>query len=195
MRKYKNINDLKRRWNDKIESQKFYYEILERTGRVSGGWENSDIAKSLKRKKDRAIYRYENYDTIAPQRRERYRVHAEMRERFEAGEIGATFEGSAIDAFRGGRGIADNDFVKSVNPENFAAHLVVNDEGGNVIDKWYYDRVAYFSELAKWIHSLYDKKLGYKIFNSTVNKTQFYDKQQKTLYFEHKININNEDEE
>lgn len=195
MRKYQSKEQLLSHWTDKIDNQKHYYDILIKFGQVETPFEDSEIYKQLSKRKQRAEYRYDNREKISEQRKERRELHKQQREYIEenADEISESFSGSGIDAFSGRKGLGDAVFAKNVGAKNFAGNLlVVNEDGEEEENRFFYSISAYFERLAYWIHRLFSKSDGYKIFNTEVTKKQKFDKTTNTLYYYTEILIGDE---
>lgn len=192
MSRIKNKKELLSKWQQKIDSQKYYYDLLKRRGDVKGSFYNSPVYLELNRRRQRAEYRYDNREKIAAARAER---RAEQRALARAadeilGRQQAAYSGPAVDAFKGRRNAADLQFAKAVKAKNFVGRLLIfYEETGETIDREYFSIAGYFNALAKIISTLFSKNAGYSILTSTVQKIQSYDKQTDTQYFEHNINV------
>lgn len=195
MRKYQSKENLLSHWEQKIDNQKHYYEILEKSGQVETTFEDSEIYRQLKKRQQRSEYRYDNRERISKQRKGRRELHKIQREYIEenADEISESFSGSGIDAFSGRKGVGDEIFAKNVGAKNFAGNLlVVNEDGEEEENRFFYSISAYFERLAYWIYRLFSKSDGYKIFNTEVTKKQKFDRATNTLYYYTEIIIGDE---
>lgn len=187
--RYKSKRQLLETWQQKINSQKYYFKKT----RKKEKFEDSEIYKNLQRRKDRAVYRYENRDRISEQRKQKRIEKSELRERAGEmiGEQSAAFSGPAVSAFKGRQGTAELDFAKRIAPKKFVGHLFVEyTETGEIIDKIYYSISGYFEALARIIKSMFSKSSGYAILESEVIKKQTYDPEKNALYYEHLITVN-----
>lgn len=187
--------DIIKKWNGIIDSQRYYFSLLKKSGQIPRGqkWTDSGVYKGLVKKKAQAIYRHKNRKRIAAQRaqyRERKRQAAEG---LGKQVLKQTFSGSAIDAFKGRRSRADLNFALSINAKNFVGHLEVYLNDREIVNKVFLSVKKYFAEVGRWIHSMFSKD-DYTIFNSEVIKKLKYDPQTQTLYIETVILINTEDE-
>lgn len=190
-KRIKNKAELLKRWSGKIQEQRQYFAELKRAGQASGRFEDSPVYENLDRRRRRAIYRYENREKISEQRKaariERQKLQFSTDENEHLAKT--AFSGSAIDAFKGLRGKNDLDFVKKILESKpgrkFAGSLLVVDaESGEVLDDYKTTGfVRYFKRLSEWIAKLFDRDAGYAIFNSSVDKKIFFDKDTDTLYY------------
>lgn len=194
MRTYKTKKELLSAWGSKIKTAKQYHKIMKEQGYDVGPFYKSDVYKGLKRKENRSAYRYDNKEKISQQRKERRLIHKEQIEyiRENKENINFTYSGSAIDAFKGRRGLSDKKFVENIKYKNFVGELTVSDgETGEILEeKTYFSAVRYFARVSYWINKLFSKSEGYQIFNSTVYKRQKYVKETETLYWFYEIEIN-----
>ena len=70
MKKYSNKKELTKRWTEKISSQKYYFDLLKKSGQATGNFYDSEIYSELKKRKNRAEYRYDNRAEISEKRKE-----------------------------------------------------------------------------------------------------------------------------
>lgn len=193
MPKYSNKKELQKVWQEKIDSQKYYWDILKKGGQVKGSFYNSEVYRNLDRRRDRAEWRYDNRVRIAEQRRERREQDRKLESRVDEimGTEKAAYSGPAVDAFKGGRGVADIKFAKSVmkKDRNFVGRLLVYyEETGESIDKTFHSVAGYFAALSRIVSTMFTKD-NYTILESEVEKKQSFDSETNTLIFEHSIYI------
>jgi len=190
--RYKNKSQVRQKWQSRINEAKEYHKILFDSGQTKTSFYDSEVYNQLNKRRNRSLYRYDNKEKISEQRKNRRELHKKQLDYLGEENLTEFYSGSAIDAFKGRRAKGDSEFIKNIKPENFAGKLFVQDgETGEILeDKTYFSQSYYFMRVAFWVHLLFSKSDGYKIFNSEVDKSQRYDTKTKTLFWETTITIN-----
>ena len=183
MKKYTNKNQVKRRWQSKINEAREYF--TEEGGTRSEFYE-SDVYRELNRRRNRAVYRYENREKISKQRK-KLRKKYKKQEVVKEGVLptkNPSYEGAAVTAFKGRKIQGDYNYCKLLieNGANFLGELTVNEDG--LVVEYIESRQLnkFFNLLSFYISSLFRKAEGYKILNSNIVKRLYFDKGVNTVF-------------
>ena len=187
MKRYRNKREVEQTWTVKISAAKSYWDDQRKAGAVQGSFYQTPVYGALDRRRSRALWRYDHWEEIAAQRKVRRgeRKAKESEALKIENKITATFDGNAIDAFKGRRAVADLDFALALNPENFVGRLEVYESGSDMalVRKTYTTIPPYFKAIAAWVRYLFSQADGYAILEATVEKKHTYDPATKTLYY------------
>lgn len=192
--KYKNKKSLLKKYSEKISSQKYYYDILRRSGSVEVGFYQSEIYKKLKKQKKAAIYRWDNRDAIRASQKKRRDRLKQIVNSDDATKYRSIYSGAAIDAFKGRLSQNDMSALSAIRHGNFLGRIIVHVGGDEIENRLYTTIPGLFRELARWIRTLFSKE-NYSIFETEVTKKAHFDPETKTLYYTVEINKQNSEED
>jgi len=196
MKKYTNKKQVAKKWQEKIESQKYYWNLLREKGDVSGSFYLSEVYRNLDRRRDRALWRYDNREKISEQRRALRETYKEQQRTYteNEGRINYAYDGSAINYMSGRKLENRKKLIASIRAQRFyGTILVMDEETGEVLEQGTHRSLdAYFSDAAKWNNELFSKKEGYKIFSTSISEKSWFDANTNTQFFSLEIIIGNE---
>lgn len=187
--KYKNKGAIDKKFVELRRKYRAEFAKMKEAGAIKGSFKNSTIKKLLDKREKGAIYRFKNRDRII-ENQKKYRENVKKYRDFTA-KVVTVFDGSAIEAYSGGKHGQDRAAINAFAAKNFVGviiHTIEGDYGTEKKEYRYRTQGAFFSRLRKILSSLFDKSDGYRIFSTDVQKYLHYDKQSDTVYFIVKIN-------
>lgn len=186
MAKKQSKKKLVQKWNEKISNSEKLYKEVRKENKSLPGWEKSDIYKAFRKKKQRALKRYERADEINYRKRELYRAKKEAENvRDEFTEIS---EVSVFEAYTGnGREFEDNirKIVRERNSSFYGEIFIDNKKDSSFAD---INRYSFrINAILRKIFDSHNEKKSLSALSWRVKRSYFYDVANNHMFVTHEF--------